>query len=837
MPVALIAAYLAAETLRPPAVPLITCNPNFSIWSGADKATDDVTRHWTRHPNPLVSLVRVDGETYRILGKTPDDVPALPQTSLEVTATKTTYTFKNGKVKVSLSFLAPALPHNLEVFARPVNYVTWQTQSIDGAKHNVQLYFSASGLATVNDSKSKVQWKRSQMGSLTALQIGSASQNYLRPAGDDTRVDWGYLYSAANASEAKTGISSGALLQYAFTKTGAITTAIDGNMPRPANQDGAVLATTFALGNVGKSPVERHLMLGYDEIYSIEYYGKKLKPYWRRNGASPTQLFEQAELDYDKLKLQSQKFDQELYADAKKVGGDPYAKIVTLSYRECVAANGLAADGNGQPLYFTKENTSNGDIATVDVIYPMAPIWLLLSPTLMKASLVSNFMYAASPRWKFPNAPHDLGTYPQVTGRDDGGEGMPVEESGNMILMVDALAQIEGNASFASRYWPQLTQWAKYLEKYGLDPENQLCTDDFMGHLAHNANLSVKAILALAAYGDLCKMRGDAAGAKRYAKIAHDDAVHWMKVANEGDDASHSVLAFDKPNTWSQKYNLVWDQILHLNVFPMWLRDQEVIYYKTKMLRYGLPLDSRTKLTKTDWSIWSATLATNQEDFQSIVNPILDYINTTTTRDPIADSYITDNPRSGGMHARPVVGGFFIKMLDDKAMWKKWARGDTFTLGKYASLPKPPVITEVVPTGRSQAVAWKFTTDRPGAGWMNSAFDDTGWRSGSAPFGTGGTPGIAPRTTWDTGDIWMRRTVKLPSSLAGLQIVQYHDEDLEVYIDGVLAASEGGYVTDYGVLPISKLVKLKPGATVTLAVHCHQTGGGQGVDVGLGTVR
>src|ERR1039457_6530474 len=156
-----------------------------------------------------------------------------------------------------------------------------------------------------------------------------------------------------------------------------------------------------------------------------------------------------------------------------------------------------------------------------------------------------------------------------------------------------------------------------------------------MGHLAHNANLSVKAILGLAAYGDLCRMRGDNANAEKYAQLAKVDAAHWVKVASDGD---HYRLAFDKPNTWSQKYNLVWDQILGLGVFPPTLAQSEIAQYKKVIQKYGVPLDSRPRLTKTDWSLWTATLADNRADFEALINPIHEYFGHTTTRDPLADS-------------------------------------------------------------------------------------------------------------------------------------------------------------------------------------------------------
>jgi hypothetical protein len=817
------------NSFRPPAVPLVTFDPYLSIWSEADHLTDDTTRHWTHHEHPLVSLIRVDGKTYRLMGKEPVEAPALPQVGLTVTPTRSLYTFRNEAVQVDLTFMTAALPTDLEVFARPLSYITWRVRSLDGQSHKATLYDSVSGLLAVNTPRQQVDWKRERAGALTALRVGTISQRVLGSAGDDHRIDWGYAYLAASATQASPVIGAAPSLEAEFVRSGKVPEEDDTRAPRAANDDEPVLAATFDLGVVDAQPVSRHVIVAYDELYAIKYFRKNLRPYWRRNGASATDMLQAAERDYAGVTRRCEQFDSRLVADMTKTGGKEYARVAALAYRECAAACGLAADANGQPLYFTKENTSNGDIATVDVFFPMDPVWIFLSPTLAKATLVPILDYAASDHWKFPNAPHDLGTYPIASGTDDGGEGMPVEESGNMLILCDAVAQAEGSAEFASRWWPKLTQWAEYLEKYGLDPEEQLCTDDFMGHLAHNANLSVKAILGLAAYGDMCRMRGDAANAEKYQREARVDAQHWIGATEDG---GHSRLAFDKPGTWSQKYNLVWDHILGLNVFPASVAQREVAYYKKVMQKYGVPLDSRTRLTKTDWSYWSATLADNRRDFETLTLPIYNYLDETTARDPIADSYITDNVKSGGMHARPVVGGFFIKMLSDRPMWKKWASMDHEHVGPWAPLPPRPVVTEVVPTSKLSPIEWRYTTEKPADGWTKPGFDDSTWMQAPALFGTVGNP----RTRWTSPDIWIRREVTVPEgSYANLQLSVFHDEDVEIYVDGVLAATEAGYNVNYELLDIAPQARalLKSGAKVVIAAHCHQTTGGQAIDIGL----
>jgi hypothetical protein len=255
------------------------------------------------------------------------------------------------------------------------------------------------------------------------------------------------------------------------------------------------------------------------------------------------------------------------------------------------------------------------------------------------------------------------------------------------------------------------------------------------------------------------------------------------------------------------------------------------------MQRYGLPLDSRTRLTKTDWSLWSATLADDRADFEAIISPIYDYLNETTARLPFVDSYVTDDAGSDGMRGRPVIGGVFIKMLDAPGAWKKWSSRDRWKVGDFAPAPRPPRITEICPTSQRRPVKWRYTFKRPAGNWTAAGFDDREWKEGQGGFGTAGTPGAVIRTEWRTPDIWLRRQITLPAAVEPMriQLLAYHDEDAEIFVNGTLAARESGYMTSY--LPVEMRPaaqrQLKPRATVVLAVHCHQTSGGQGIDVGL----
>ena len=659
----------AQVNLRPPATPLIAHDPYFSVWATGDTLTAQPTKHWTGADHQLAGGVRIDGKGYRIIGSWLRSIEAARQTSFELTATRTTYGFDQDGVHIDVTFLTPALPDDLDVLSRPLTYVVFDARATDGREHSVQVYFDGGAQLALNNMEERSAWSRIRVDGLQVLRVGSQDQQVLGKSGDNIRIDWGYFYVAAPDQPDVKSVASNLLSRNALIGGDTWPKQDELDPPAQSSRNQPVIGVRLDLGRVGATPVSRYVMAAYDDLFSIQYFQRNLRPYWRRNGDNAADLLRKAAAEFESLRARSAKFDASLRADLIKSGGEKYADISILAYRQALAAHKLAADIDGTPLYFSKENFSNGCIATVDVTYPSAPMFLALNPTLLKGMLIPILDYAKLPRWPWPYAPHDLGTYPLANGQVYGGgekteeRQMPVEESGNMLILLAAVAQRDGNADFSKPYWPLLLKWAEYLKEKGMDPDNQLSTDDFAGHLAHNTNLSIKAILALGGFAQLARALGHADVSTQYMALARKMASDWERMANDGD---HYRLAFDKPGTWSQKYNLVWDRLLGLNLFSGEIARKEVAFYKRMQQKYGIPLDNRSDYTKLDWILWSAVLAESREDFEALIAPVHQFLNESPSRVPMTDWYWTTEGTQRGFQARSVVGGVYLKLLSDR---------------------------------------------------------------------------------------------------------------------------------------------------------------------------
>ena len=603
----------------------------------------------------------VDFGLYRENNQLPVFAHTAFQNSVALSATQTCYRFTCGPVDLALQFVAPLLPKDLDLLSRPVDYINYQVSSKDGKKHQVQLYFEATPQWAVNDLSEEVHVSHGEAEGVSYLKAGTTAQPVLEKKGDDVRIDWGYFYLAAPKGEGTSmSIDDYVTAKNSFAQSGklpagnkTLTTTMTKQMP--------AMACARDLGTVSSVPSSGYVMVGYDDVKSVQYFGRDLQAWWKKDGTvNMDDALRMASKDHEAVTDSCTNFDNQLWKEAIQAGGKTYADLCVLAFRQSIAAHKLTRDSNGNILFLSKENFSNGSIGTVDVTYPSAPLFLKYNPELLKGMLNPIFYYSESGKWKKPFAAHDVGTYPKANGQTYGGD-MPVEESGNMLILTTSIAKMEGNAEYAQKHWEVLSRWADYLLEKGFDPENQLCTDDFAGHFAHNVNLSAKAIMGIAGYGKLAEMLGKNDISEKYTKAAKRMARQWVKLADDGD---HYRLTFDKPGTWSQKYNLVWDKLLELDIFPKEVAQKEVAYYLTRLNPYGLPLDSRRTYTKADWEVWTATLADNQEDFEKLIEGLHRFVMETPDRVPMSDWYETTDAKKVGFQARSVVGGYFIKMLE-----------------------------------------------------------------------------------------------------------------------------------------------------------------------------
>lgn len=402
-------------------------------------------------------------------------------------------------------------------------------------------------------------------------------------------------------------------------------------------------------------------MLGYDETVAINYFGKYLQGYYLQNH-SIFDALKYVRTNYKKIDKKLTAFDDKLQRDiAVKCDGfsDEYYNVIVASLRQSIAAHKLVCDGNDL-LFLSKECWSNGSIATVDITYPSSPLYLLYNPELVKGMMRPILRFARMPVWNFDFAPHDAGTYPACNGQGYGVK-KSVEECANMLIMFYACYRYDNDISFFSQNVDLAAKWVNYLVNNGLRPANQLCTDDFAGHLANNLNLAIKATVGIACYAGLLRAIGSAADADKYRKIAENFAA---EIETFGNKLDHLPLTWDSDcGTYSLKYNMAFDKVLGLGLFSDGIAEREVDFYLSKLNEYGVPLDNRKGYTKSDWLVWAASLSDDKSKQSKLIAALDKYLRTSYERIPFADWYETESTLHHEFLARSVQGGCFMLLL------------------------------------------------------------------------------------------------------------------------------------------------------------------------------
>lgn len=626
---------------RLPAVPLLASDPYLSIWMPADTMTQTDACHWSGPVKPIRGVMTVDGAACRFLGAGPE--PEAELAELNVTATQTFFASKFAGVRLETRFVSPTLPQDLDLLSMPVTLVTLAATSLDGAEHEIRVTLHLSdrlcydgeirpamtGAAFVRNGKN-VAW------------CGQTTQKPLSHSADHVTIDWGYLYLSADGETTPVG-------------------------------DGVQTCCALKAGGPAAQ-----IVVAYDDIASINYFGDLCKPWYRRDGRQITDAIGFVQEHFDAILHDCAQLDARLAEDARKAAGEDYEKLVNAAWRHTFAAHKLIATPAGEMAFLSKENDSNGCIGTVDVSYPSIPLFLKYCPELVNALCRPVLEFASMPVWTEDFAPHDVGRYPLATGQVYGarkhvgpGESyppyylypagteiwdtryqMPVEECGNMLIMLEAARAFGADPALAKRYRPLLDAWVKYLVQYGEDPDEQLCTDDFAGHLAHNVNLAAKAIVGVACYARLTD-------AQAYTQQAKTMAAHLLeKIGGEG----NTPLTLDGQG-WSMKYNLLWDRVLGLDLMPQSFYAAETASYLPRINTYGLPLDSRADYTKSDWACWTARMADDPAVRAALIAPLAKELRETTSRVPFSDWYDTKTGRYVAFIARSVQGGVFALML------------------------------------------------------------------------------------------------------------------------------------------------------------------------------
>ena len=635
--------------MKLPSYPIATIDPHFSIWSKAEHINEDDTYLWCGIRKKFEGTLTVDGESYTFLGKNKNAL--ISQTDCIITPYVSDYIFENEKVKLRLRTWTPFLFDDFHLFSLPVSYFETTVTSLDEKAHNVEVTFNCFDELCQGRKKKLVNKYTEKYDGVTLIKMGLTDQKPLNDSGDTFAADWGYVCLMGGDVKA--------------TKQG-------------------ITVTNTALASKRASFTS---IIAYDDIYSINYFGEKLKGLW-------TEKYETIEkgmkycLDNKKELFDRIRAQEKMIIDDSKKFGKAYTDMLAAAARQVLAGHKLVRSAKDGLLYLSKECHSNGCINTVDVSYPAVPMYLIYTPELVKAMLTGIFRFAQSDLWQAEYAPHDIGRYPIACGQVYALANplylantkrsypiiyksksfkiytplfqMPVEECGNMLILCWAYYTASKDKEFLSNYYYTLTKWAKYLVNKGVILDNQLCTDDFAGHSKKNVNLAIKGIMGIACFAKISDTLQIKNNYMQTAKAYADNLVSLCG------DEDYLPFSLDKKGSWSLKYNLVWDEIFKFNLFDKKYYKGESEKYIKELNAYGVPLDHRKTLTKTDWMLWAACLDESGKSVGLFSEKILNYLALTKDKTCFSDWIDTKEAKQWGFDHRTVQAGLWMPVLKEK---------------------------------------------------------------------------------------------------------------------------------------------------------------------------
>ncbi|TAM19327.1 MAG: DUF4965 domain-containing protein [Rhodanobacter sp.] len=696
----------AATPIRPPAVPLAVRQPYLSTWLPATLLPGTSPQFWQIDPSHLdatstnatgmVGLARIDGVAWLFMGDgkivrdipdgnhgeahTVEDYPrAMQQTALHVTATRSCFTLQGGGVELSVDFLSPVESGDARRQSIPMSYVRASARSADGAAHAVQIYMEITGDWASGDHAQEVVVAR---GDSTAARTWTLALAKPQPLTEQHEfAAWGHVvWSTPN----RTGISMQAgnclKVRRRFVEHGSLDGSNDAQQFTIKSMPALALAVD--LGRCGASAIGVDFVVGQVREQSINYLGKPLNALWTHHFGDWKTMLDFFHGDATAARARADTLDAKITRDARAAGGGHYEGLCVLALRQAYGGTELVLGPDGSPWAFLKEISSDGNVSTVDVLFPASPVWMYLDPDYLRMLLLPLLDYAEKGGWPKAFAEHDVGSsYPQASGHNDGKEeDMPVEETGDMLIMMAAYLRRVPRAearAFATRHYPLLKKWAGYLEKNLPDPGFQNQTDDFAGSIAHSVNLSLKGIVALAAMGQVAERVGQSTEATHYQQRARKDIAYWAKQAKDP-KAPHLDLTYHDAGgqgTWGTLYNGFADTLLGTGLIPPQVRVMQAKWYRQQCNAFGLPLQVPHSYAKSDWELFTAAWLADQPVAQDLIDRVYAYANTTPDRVPFCDLYNTVTGRRTGFEARPVQGGIFAP-LAVRSMGRTGSPGD-----------------------------------------------------------------------------------------------------------------------------------------------------------------